>query len=166
MIATRKTFVEANNQHLPEEAWLVIGEPSKGILMLNFWISAMVAEQEERMAFAGLELKAAIARRFCIRHKHQHTRTKNQSTFGSSSSSFSHSCTVAAETSCRNFVDAYLGAMTPFRRVFSCSDVVTLRAFSPTTTYPSFIWRACRRSMSFSLIAASDGLDWLAPMLF
>lgn len=63
-MAMRKTFVEANSQHLPEDAWLVMGEPSKGILMLNLWVSAMAAEREERIALAGLELKAARARRF------------------------------------------------------------------------------------------------------
>lgn len=60
----RKTFVDAKSQHRPEEAWFVMGEPSRGILMLNLWVSAMVAEREERMALAGLELRAARARRF------------------------------------------------------------------------------------------------------
>ena len=56
--------MEANSQHLPEEAWLVIGDPSSGILMLNFWVSEMVAEREDRTLLAGLELRAASARRF------------------------------------------------------------------------------------------------------
>jgi hypothetical protein len=56
--------VEAKSQHLPEEAWLVIGEPSVGILMLNFWVSAMTADREESTALAELELSAASARRF------------------------------------------------------------------------------------------------------
>jgi hypothetical protein len=64
MSATRKTFVDANSQHLPEEAWLVIGDPSSGILMLNFWVSEMVAEREDRTLLAGFELRAASARRF------------------------------------------------------------------------------------------------------
>jgi hypothetical protein len=64
MSATRKTFVEANSQHLPEEAWFVIGDPSSGILMLNFWVSEMVAEREDRTLLAGFELRAASARRF------------------------------------------------------------------------------------------------------
>jgi hypothetical protein len=64
MIATRKTFVDANSQHLPDDAWFVIGEPSSGILMLNFWVSEMVADREERTALAELELRAASARRF------------------------------------------------------------------------------------------------------
>ena len=63
-MAMRNTFVEANSQHLPEDAWFVMGEPSKGILMLNFCVSAMVAEREERTALAELELKAARASRF------------------------------------------------------------------------------------------------------
>jgi hypothetical protein len=60
----RKTFVEANSQHLPDDAWLVMGEPSSGILMLNFWVSEMAADREDRTALAGLELRAARARRF------------------------------------------------------------------------------------------------------
>ena len=52
--------------------------------------------------------------------------------------------------------------------------VYNIRASPPTTIYPSFsltsrsffIWRACRRSMSFSLIAASDGREGVAPMVF
>jgi hypothetical protein len=64
MMATRKTLVEAKSQHLPEEAWLVMGEPSVGILMLNFWVSAMTADREESTALAELELRAARARRF------------------------------------------------------------------------------------------------------
>jgi hypothetical protein len=64
IIAIRNTFVEAKSQHLPEEAWLVIGEPSIGILMLNFWVSEMTADREESTALAGLELRAARARRF------------------------------------------------------------------------------------------------------
>ena len=64
MMATRKTLVEAKSQQRPEEAWLVIGEPSKGILMLNFWVSEMTADREERTALAEFELRAARARRF------------------------------------------------------------------------------------------------------
>jgi hypothetical protein len=65
MMAIRNTLVEAKSQHLPEEAWFVIGKPSVGILMLNFWVSAIVADREESTALAGLELRAARARRFC-----------------------------------------------------------------------------------------------------
>jgi hypothetical protein len=65
MIAMRKTFVEAKSQHRPEEAWLVMGKPSVGIFILKFWVSAMVAEREERTALAEFELRAARARRFC-----------------------------------------------------------------------------------------------------
>jgi hypothetical protein len=64
MMAMRKTLVEAKSQHLPEDAWFVIGEPSVGILMLKFWVSEMIAEREESTAFAELELRAARARRF------------------------------------------------------------------------------------------------------
>jgi hypothetical protein len=60
----RKTFVEAKSQHLPDDAWFVTGEPSKGIFMLKFWVSAIVADREERMEFTGFELRAARARRF------------------------------------------------------------------------------------------------------
>ena len=63
-MAIRKTLVEAKSQHLPEEAWFVIGEPSRGILMLKFCVSAMVAARDESTALAGLELRAAKARRF------------------------------------------------------------------------------------------------------
>jgi hypothetical protein len=64
-MATRKTFVDANSQHLPDDAWFVIGEPSSAILILNFWVSDMAADRDERTAFAALELSAARARRFC-----------------------------------------------------------------------------------------------------
>jgi hypothetical protein len=57
-------LVAAKSQHLPEDAWFVIGEPSSGILMLNFWVSEMAADREERMALAEFELRAARARRF------------------------------------------------------------------------------------------------------
>jgi hypothetical protein len=68
------------------------------------------------------------------------------------------------------------------RSVFGCfrtSDRISttefsyyIRASSPTRTKPSFsliprssfIWSAWSRSTSFSLIAASNGRDWLAPM--
>lgn len=63
-MATRKTLVEANSQHRPDEAWLVTGEPSRGILMLKFWVSAIAAEREESTPSAGFELRAARARRF------------------------------------------------------------------------------------------------------
>jgi len=63
-MAMRNTLVEANNQHRPEEAWLVTGEPSRGILMLKFWVSAMKADREPRTASAGLDERAARARRF------------------------------------------------------------------------------------------------------
>ena len=63
-MAMRKTLVDANSQHRPEEAWLVTGEPSKGILMLNLCVSSMVAAREERTALAEFELRAARARRF------------------------------------------------------------------------------------------------------
>lgn len=45
------------------------GEPSRGILMLNFWVSDMAAEREERTALAEFELRAARARRF---YSYQH----------------------------------------------------------------------------------------------
>jgi hypothetical protein len=64
MIATRNTFVDANSQQRPDEAWLVIGEPSSGIFMLNFCVSEIAADREDRTAFAELELRAARARRF------------------------------------------------------------------------------------------------------
>ena len=57
-------MVEANNQHRPDEAWFVTGEPSVGILMLNCWVSEMVAAREERTAVAGFELRASRASRF------------------------------------------------------------------------------------------------------
>lgn len=63
-MAMRKTLVEAKSQHLPEDAWLVIGEPSKGIRMLNFWVSAIIADREDRTEVTGLVLRAASARRF------------------------------------------------------------------------------------------------------
>lgn len=65
----RNTFVEAKSQHRPDEAWLVIGEPSVGILMLNCWVSEMVAAREDKTAVAGFELRARRARRFCIHHQ-------------------------------------------------------------------------------------------------
>jgi hypothetical protein len=58
-------LVEANSQHRPDEAWFVIGAPSVGILMLNWWVSEMVAAREERTAVAGFELSARRASRFC-----------------------------------------------------------------------------------------------------
>jgi hypothetical protein len=63
-MAMRKTLVEAKSQHRPEEAWLVMGEPSKGILMLNFWVSAIAADRDDRTELTGLVLRAASARRF------------------------------------------------------------------------------------------------------
>lgn len=63
-MATRKTLVEAKSQQRPDEAWLVIGEPSTGILILKFWVSDITAEREESTALAELELSAAKARRF------------------------------------------------------------------------------------------------------
>ena len=63
-MAMRKTLVEAKSQHLPEAAWFVMGEPSRGILILNFWVSAIVADRDDRTEFTGLELRAARARRF------------------------------------------------------------------------------------------------------
>lgn len=41
-----------------------MGEPSSGILMLNFCVSEMTADREERTALALFELRAARARRF------------------------------------------------------------------------------------------------------
>jgi hypothetical protein len=64
MMATRKTFVEAKIQQRPDEAWFVMGEPSSGILILNFWMSAIAADREESTALAEFELRAARARRF------------------------------------------------------------------------------------------------------
>lgn len=63
----RKTFVEANSQHRPDDAWFVIGEPSVGILMLNLWVSEIVAAREERTEVAGFELRARRASRFCMK---------------------------------------------------------------------------------------------------
>lgn len=56
--------MEAKSQHRPEDAWLVMGVPSVGILMLNFCVSAMAAEREESTALAAFELRAARASRF------------------------------------------------------------------------------------------------------
>jgi hypothetical protein len=64
MIATRKTLVAAKSQHRPEEAWLVMGDPSRGILMLKVCVSAMAVEREERTEFAAFEVSAASASRF------------------------------------------------------------------------------------------------------
>lgn len=60
----RKTLVEAKSQHRPDEAWFVIGEPSVGILTLNWCVSDMMAARDERIAVAGFELRASRARRF------------------------------------------------------------------------------------------------------
>jgi hypothetical protein len=109
-MATRKTLVDAKSQHLPDEAWFVTGEPSRGILMLNFWVSAMTADRDESTALAELELRAARARRFYRKSVMNITGT-GCSTFGSSMSSFSHSDTDAAETSCWYLTPGvYLGA--------------------------------------------------------
>jgi hypothetical protein len=63
-MATRNTFVAANSQHRPEEAWFVTGVPSSGILILNFCSSEMTADRFWRTALAEFELRAARARRF------------------------------------------------------------------------------------------------------
>lgn len=63
-MATRKIFVEANSQQRPEERWLVIGEPSRGILMLKVCVSLMAVEREVMMEDVGFEESAASARRF------------------------------------------------------------------------------------------------------
>lgn len=43
----------------------MIGEPSVGILILNWCVSEIVAARDESTAVAGFELKARRARRFC-----------------------------------------------------------------------------------------------------
>lgn len=63
-MATRKTLVAANSQHRPEDRWLVIGAPSKGILMLKFWVSEIVVERWVRIEVAALDERAERARRF------------------------------------------------------------------------------------------------------
>lgn len=63
-MATRKTLVEANNQHLPDDRWFVIGAPSKGIFMLKIWLSATAALLLVRMAETGFCDSAEMARRF------------------------------------------------------------------------------------------------------
>jgi hypothetical protein len=63
-MATRKTLVEANNQHLPDDRWLVMGAPSKGIFMLKTWLSVTAALLLVRMAETGFCDSAEMARRF------------------------------------------------------------------------------------------------------
>ena len=63
-MATRNTLVAANSQQRPEERWFVIGEPSSGILMLKFWVSAIMADRWVRIALGSFELKADRAKRF------------------------------------------------------------------------------------------------------
>lgn len=64
-MATRKTFVDANSQHRPEERWLVTGAPSKGILTLKVCASSILAERELRIDVAAFDVRAERARRFC-----------------------------------------------------------------------------------------------------
>jgi hypothetical protein len=63
-MATRKTLVAANSQHRPDDRWLVIGPPSKGILMLKTWLSVTAALLLVRMAETGFCERAEMARRF------------------------------------------------------------------------------------------------------
>lgn len=65
-MATRKTLVEANSQHRPDDRWLVIGAPSKGILMLKIWLSVTAALLLVRMADTGFCDSAEMARRFYL----------------------------------------------------------------------------------------------------
>ena len=63
-MATRKTFVEAKIQHLPEERWLVMGAPSNGMARLNVWTSLRMAD-DFSSTLAGLSVASAQrARRF------------------------------------------------------------------------------------------------------
>ena len=88
-------------------------------------------------------------------------------------SSFSHADTAAAETSCWYLTPGvYRGAST-VRLGIPFSTPCNVRASPPTTTNPSFsfmgrssfMWSAWSRSINFSLTAASDGRDWLLPMM-
>ena len=54
----------AKSQHRPEERWLVMGEPSREILMLKDWVSAIVAERWVRTVFGSVPARAERARRF------------------------------------------------------------------------------------------------------
>lgn len=63
-MATRKTFVDANSQHRPDERWLVTGAPSKGILTLKVCASSILAERELRIDVAAFDVSAERARRF------------------------------------------------------------------------------------------------------
>jgi hypothetical protein len=64
MMATRSTLVEAKIQHRPEDLWLVTGEPSKGILRLNVWVSWRMADGFSRMMRGLLETRAEKASLF------------------------------------------------------------------------------------------------------
>ena len=61
-MATRKTLVEANNQHLPDDRWLVMGAPSKGIFMLKTWLSVTAALLLVRMAESVERLANSLER--------------------------------------------------------------------------------------------------------
>jgi hypothetical protein len=170
----RKTFVDANNQHRPEDAWLVIGEPSRAILILNFCVSEIATEREDRTALAELELRAARARRFFIFCQH----TLNVYTILSYLWVFHELLLPFLNSSSRDVLlvlcdGCVFRCCWTIRKVCLLFYSIFLRASPPTTIKPSFsltvrscfIWSACSRSTSFSLTAASEGLDWLAPIL-
>jgi hypothetical protein len=141
MMATRKTFVDANNQHRPEDAWLVIGEPSNGILILNFWVSEIATDREDSTALAELELRAARARRFFHSASVYHRAICcAYHTFGSSMSSFSHSWTAAADMSCWCFVmSVYFGAVRALEMEALYSRTCSLTSFTTNHNKPIFL---------------------------
>jgi len=53
--------VAAKSQHRPEERWLVIGAPSKGILTLNICWSLIVVDREVSTVLGSAELRAESA---------------------------------------------------------------------------------------------------------
>lgn len=60
-MATRKMLVEAKSQQRPEERWLVMGPPSKGILTLKIWGLERVVSVDVRIVLGLALLKAESA---------------------------------------------------------------------------------------------------------
>lgn len=55
-------MVDAKSQHRPLERWLVMGPPSKGMVVLKTWASEILVGREERMSRGAILVKARIAR--------------------------------------------------------------------------------------------------------
>ena len=56
----------AKSQQRPEARWLVMGAPSRGILMLKFWVSKIVVDRWVRIDVGAFDDNAERARRFWI----------------------------------------------------------------------------------------------------